>query len=229
MARNKYPEETIKKILEVATQLFLKQGYDNTSMQDIVRALGMSKGAVYHHFKSKEDLFEQAVIAYYSQEDWFQEIIEDTTKNGLQKLRSMFLHEMSDEKKLSVDQLYFSQLHDSKIFMEHMRVNITESAPAIAKVIEEGNRDGSLSVEQPLETAELTLLMANVWIGLFADSRDKFIRQVTLCRKVLDSLGLPLFDDSLIQRMLEYFEHTIFWVKETKRNSENSNLLNTQK
>lgn len=52
MARNKYPEETVQKILDVSRTLFREKGYDHTTIQDIVNALGMSKGAVYHHFKS---------------------------------------------------------------------------------------------------------------------------------------------------------------------------------
>ena len=36
MARNKYPEVTVEKILDVAQRLFLEKGYDNTTIQDIV-------------------------------------------------------------------------------------------------------------------------------------------------------------------------------------------------
>ena len=57
MARNKYPEVTVEKILDVAQQLFLEKGYDNTTIQDIVNELGgLTKGAIYHHFKSKEEI-----------------------------------------------------------------------------------------------------------------------------------------------------------------------------
>ena len=52
MARSKHPEETERKILEVSRRLFQTKGYEHTTIQDIVDALGMSKGAVYHHFKS---------------------------------------------------------------------------------------------------------------------------------------------------------------------------------
>ena len=52
MARNKYPEVTEERILDVAQRLFLEKGYENTTIQDIVDGLGgMTKGAVYHHFK----------------------------------------------------------------------------------------------------------------------------------------------------------------------------------
>ena len=59
MGRNKYPEETVAKILDAALELFCAQGYEGTSIQDIVDRLdGMTKGAIYHHFKSKEEIFD---------------------------------------------------------------------------------------------------------------------------------------------------------------------------
>ena len=57
MGRNKYPEETVRKILDTAERLFIEKGYDRASLQDIIRETGLSKGAIYHHFTSKEDIF----------------------------------------------------------------------------------------------------------------------------------------------------------------------------
>ena len=57
MARNKYPEVTVEKILDVSQRLFLEKGYDATTIQDIVDDLGgLTKGALYHHFRSKEEI-----------------------------------------------------------------------------------------------------------------------------------------------------------------------------
>ena len=47
---------TIETILTVSTKLFLEKGFDKTSMRDIAEAANVSKGAIYHHFKSKDDL-----------------------------------------------------------------------------------------------------------------------------------------------------------------------------
>jgi len=44
-------------ILEAALTIFVKKGYSETRMDDIVQELGLSKGAIYHHFQSKRDLF----------------------------------------------------------------------------------------------------------------------------------------------------------------------------
>jgi AcrR family transcriptional regulator len=51
--------ETREQIIQVAGRLFLQRNYDGVSIQDITRAVGMTKGALYHHFTSKEQLFEE--------------------------------------------------------------------------------------------------------------------------------------------------------------------------
>ena len=52
-------EETVEKILTAAKRLFLEKGYERTTIQDIVDQLGgLTKGAVYHHFKSKEEIMD---------------------------------------------------------------------------------------------------------------------------------------------------------------------------
>ena len=58
MAKNKHPEDTVARILDVAMRLFVERGYEQTTMQNIIDELGgLTKGAVYHHFSSKEEVF----------------------------------------------------------------------------------------------------------------------------------------------------------------------------
>lgn len=44
-------------ILEAALTIFVEKGYSDARMDDIVHAIGLSKGALYHHFQGKRDLF----------------------------------------------------------------------------------------------------------------------------------------------------------------------------
>lgn len=53
-----------KKILEKAFSLFLTKSYDSVSMREIQEDTGLSRGAIYHHFKSKEDIYDQVVEIY---------------------------------------------------------------------------------------------------------------------------------------------------------------------
>jgi AcrR family transcriptional regulator len=57
MAENKTKEERQYQILEAAMEVFVENGYANTRMDDIVIQSGLSKGALYHHYPSKKDLF----------------------------------------------------------------------------------------------------------------------------------------------------------------------------
>ena len=53
LPRNKYPEETIQKILDASLKLFLEKGYEETTVLDIIAEMGgLTRGAFYHHFKS---------------------------------------------------------------------------------------------------------------------------------------------------------------------------------
>src|ERR1700748_2172998 len=49
-------------LIEVATRLFAEHGYEDTSIEAVLSAAGVSRGALYHHFAGKEALFE-AVVA----------------------------------------------------------------------------------------------------------------------------------------------------------------------
>jgi len=53
-----YKEEAKSRILEAANKVFAEKGYHEATMDDIAKRLGVSKGAIYLYFSSKEDLFE---------------------------------------------------------------------------------------------------------------------------------------------------------------------------
>ena len=56
-----YKEKAMKRIVEEALKTFSENGYHETKMTDIADRMGISKGAIYQYFKSKEDLFLAAV------------------------------------------------------------------------------------------------------------------------------------------------------------------------
>jgi AcrR family transcriptional regulator len=58
-------ELTRQHVLEAALKLFRRRGFERTTMREVADAAGLSLGAAYHHFRSKEEL----LLAYY---DWLQ-------------------------------------------------------------------------------------------------------------------------------------------------------------
>jgi len=61
-------DEKARQILDGARRVFLAQGFDGASMNDIARAAGVSKGTIYFHFESKEVLFEALIRAEQRQQ-----------------------------------------------------------------------------------------------------------------------------------------------------------------
>ena len=54
-------EDTREHILDVALELFLRKGYKDVTMCDLEKATGLTKGAFYHHFKDKLEIFEAVI------------------------------------------------------------------------------------------------------------------------------------------------------------------------
>jgi AcrR family transcriptional regulator len=61
--------DTRQRIQSVALELFAEQGYDKTSLREIAERLGVTKAALYYHFKSKEDIVASLVEDYFGQMD----------------------------------------------------------------------------------------------------------------------------------------------------------------
>jgi TetR/AcrR family transcriptional repressor of nem operon len=57
-----------EKIINTATQLFWHKGYKNTSINDILEQVKISKGSFFHHFKDKKTLFLIVIDEFYTQE-----------------------------------------------------------------------------------------------------------------------------------------------------------------
>ena len=66
MTENKAPtknQEREERILEATARLIVRYGYDKTSVSDIAKEAGISKGAVYLHFDSKDSLLQRTHLA----------------------------------------------------------------------------------------------------------------------------------------------------------------------
>jgi len=61
--------DTRARIQQVAVELFAEHGYEGTSLREIAERLGVTKAALYYHFKSKEDIVASLVQDYYGQID----------------------------------------------------------------------------------------------------------------------------------------------------------------
>ena len=102
----KIPLDTRTNILKAALLLFLEKGYKNVSYQDLVKKTGLSKGAIYHYFVSKEEL----LLSVF---DMFSESSKQTAAVDPEDL----VKDYESFRKLYVD-IKIEQLRDFKTFLE---------------------------------------------------------------------------------------------------------------
>lgn len=208
MARNKYPEVTEERILDVAQRLFLEKGYENTTIQDIVDGLGgMTKGAVYHHFKSKEDIMGAVGDRMFFQDNPFEAVKKRQDLNGLEKLREAVRLNQADQDRETMTAQSLSIYKSPRLLVEMIDSNRRVLTPYFQELIEEGNRDGSIHTGYAKEIAELLPLLTSLWLlpSVFPGTKEEMRRKFDFLAEMLEKMGVPLFDDSIRQLVDRFF------------------------
>ncbi len=210
MARNKYPEETINQILTVALNLFIQKGYEQTSIQDIINELGgLTKGAIYHHFKSKEEIL-QAVTdqMYKGVDEILSGVRDDKELNGLEKLRKISRISLDNPAQNEMASAAPNLLRNPKMLAAQIENIFEKGVPLyIQPIIEEGMRDGSIQTDYPRELSEALMILTNLWLNPVVNQAtpELMLRRVKLFDEILKGLGLDLFDEQMIQRYEELY------------------------
>lgn len=209
MARNKYPERTIEKILDTSLRLFADKGYDKTTIQDIVGAVGMSKGAIYHHFKCKEEILNALGDKFYRENDGYRSIKENPALTGLEKIRAILIAQISDHKKAEMDAISVNIWKDPKFFMMSFQENLTQNAKILEGMMQDGIEDGSIHVQDTTCASEVLTLLINYWVfSPMTEFTQDFVKQrVVYFRHLCESLGIPAIDDELEQMLIQYFQN----------------------
>ena len=209
MARNKYPEVTEERILEAAQRLFLGKGYDRTTIQDIVNELGgLTKGAVYHHFKSKEEILDKVGDQLFFQNNPFEAVKQRKDLNGLEKLREAVRLNQSDTSRTQLTIQMLPLRKNPHLLVEMIDSNRRVLTPYVLELLEEGNRDGSLHTEYPKEIAELLPLLTSLWLmpAVFPATKAEMRRKFTFLGEMLDRIGVPLFDEGIRALVDQFFD-----------------------
>ena len=207
MARNAHPEETEHRILDSARRLFAEKGYEKTSIQDILNDLGdLSKGAIYHHFKSKE-----AILDRLNNDEWAvtvrlrDELLCRRDLTALEKLRALIFSVVEDKDHLGLVRSQLALLEDPAFFTSNMRFWSTELPKSFRALVDLGVQDGSIPTAYPEEAAQLLALLCNYWLMpcFYPASHDDMERRIRSLDAMLDAIDVPLFDEALIQRAVE--------------------------
>ena len=210
MARNRNPEETRDKILDATLHLFKEKGYEKTTILEIVERLeGLTRGAFYHHFKSKEEVL-YALLARNVDQDMQLEILKSPNLSGLEKIRRLLIGQGASVKFMeddaTISHIYFDLLKDPRFLAEHMKANRGVNVHWLKGLVVEAMADGSIKKRDPQMLSELILLLLNVWMNpTIYDPIDfeTFERKVLDIKEILDGLGCPIIDEDAVEILKE--------------------------
>ena len=154
--------ERKSEILDVADELFGKKGFDGTSTNDILQKVGIARGTLYHHFKSKEEIMD-ALMERYSERllGAAQEVAADKTiplvDRIIRVVMSMNLNSGSSEE-------IMEHIHKPQNALMHQKIQkiiINGLTPILTEIICEGIEQGVFSTPYPYECMEMVVTYAN--------------------------------------------------------------------
>ncbi len=210
MARNKHPEQTVERILDASARLFWEKGYENTSIQDILNELkDLTKGAIYHHFKCKEEIFD-AIATREGERNrkYFVEVQADASLTGAEKLQEIVKRNIASDTTKRIVEAAPNLLENPKflaIQLKQIRDVITPDF--IFPIVQQGVADGSIQTDKPYELAEAIVLLIDVWLNplILGTDTAHLAGKCELIDEFLERYHITLFDADCI-RGLERFQ-----------------------
>lgn len=213
MAGNKFPEITEKMILDTAKKLFLENGYEKVTLQGIADACGLTRGAIYHHFRGKEEMLDAVTAYMFNETTSFYKLKEDTSLNGLEKLQKLLIAPLFDDEQIQMYSMLSQTFYKSPKLVSAYLLDCQNSVIPMTQVyIEEGIIDGSIKCEDADVLAEIITVFFSIWLSpmIFNTTKEKFLLKIKYIRIMLESVGLDLMNDEMaaaIEKMCNVLFH----------------------
>lgn len=163
MRITKEANERRNEILDAANELFMKKGYDKTSTNEILEKVGIARGTLYYHFKSKEEIMD-AIIDRFNDEiiRRAENIAHDRTIPVLQRF-IMVISAMKIDN--GEGDHVIEELHKPQNALMHQKMNralIKGITPVFNDIVSDGISEGIFNTPYGYECMEMTITYANI-------------------------------------------------------------------
>ena len=165
----KEPEIRRAEIMDAAMLLFIEQGYTNTTTQDIVDKVNISRGLLYYHFKNKEDIL-YCLVEQYSDKllKDIHAIVYDEDKTAIEKIRAFIDATIISSENISAEGTELQKtvdLEENRYMLDKLSHKLIEKLTIyFERIINQGISEKVFSVKYPSETAEF-LMTAYVFVS----------------------------------------------------------------
>lgn len=176
----KSAEERKNEILDVAEQLFAVRGFDNTSTNDIINEIGIARGTLYHHFKSKEEILDAVIDRITGTLMREAEAIAANQQIPLLDRLTGSIMALNVDSRIGEEVML--QVHKPQNALLHQKMQkqlIGGIVPILTGLIEEGCREGLFHTPYPAEAAEMVMIYSNAAFDELAEqSADERLRKI---------------------------------------------------
>lgn len=165
----KDPEIRRAEIMDAAMLLFMEKGYANTTTQDIVDKVNISRGLLYYHFKNKEDIL-YCLVERYSEKLLrdIHVIVNDDDKTAIEKIRAFIDATIISTDNVSAEGTELQKtvdLEENRYMLDKLSHKLIEKLTIyFERIIKQGISEKVFSVKYPSETAEF-LMTAYVFVS----------------------------------------------------------------
>ena len=165
----KDPEIRRAEIMDAAMLLFMEKGYANTTTQDIVDKVNISRGLLYYHFKNKEDIL-YCLVERYSEKLLrdIHVIVYDEDKTAIEKIRAFIDATIISTDNVSAEGTELQKtvdLKENRYMLDKLSHKLIEKLTIyFERIINQGISEKVFSVKYPSETAEF-LMTAYVFVS----------------------------------------------------------------
>lgn len=165
----KDPEIRRAEIMDASMLLFMEKGYANTTTQDIVDKVNISRGLLYYHFKNKEDIL-YCLVERYSEKLLrdIHVIVNDDDKTAIEKIRAFIDATIISTDNVSAEGTELQKtvdLKENRYMLDKLSHKLIEKLTIyFERIINQGISEKVFSVKYPSETAEF-LITAYVFVS----------------------------------------------------------------
>lgn len=176
----KLRKERRDSLVATALNQFLKKGYDNTTIDNIIDELKLAKGTFYYHFKSKDELLiavcERIVSDLAEQLKHIRNMNNKSVYDQIDALRQMLYDTFHNNQDIW---FYIYQENNIILYDRTIRVSLNILGPIIANILEVGIKNGLLKMPHAAEAAEMILVMYDFYCKQYVGKDDPKKRERT--------------------------------------------------
>ena len=208
MKRDEKTKSARDKIIKAAFSLFSEKGYEATSTQDIISLTGLSRGAMYHHFKSKQEILETVTRQAQEQIHSFLEaLVTDSTLSAKNKLSKIIAYNGESEVQKQLIACRWLEKIPFALVEEIRNLNHI-IAPCLAQIIRQGVEEKEFECPYIEELAEVLALLLDIWLDpvLFNRTYEAICTRLDFVAFMLEKLGADILEKGTVSRIKSLYQ-----------------------